>query len=144
MSEEQFRQLLASLQTPQQQPQQHKSAAALGHMRQLDMGPDKMRRLKKFNEWLEEAENRMTYIGINTDEERISLLRSWGGQDLVNFMKLHAKVLFEPIPVPGEADTPKDTYAQIVTKIRTELQRLVNRTLAMHELFTTKQGKTMA
>ena len=136
MTDEQFQQLLASLQTPQQ----HKSAAALGHMRQLDMGPDKMRRLKKFNEWLEEAENRMTYIGINTDEERISLLRSWGGQDLVNFMKLHAKVLFEPIPVPGEADTPKDTYAQIVTKIRTELQRLVNRTLAMHELFTTKQG----
>ena len=57
---------------------------------------------------------------INTDEKRISLLRSWGGQDLVNFMKLHAKVLFEPITVPGEADTPKDTYAQIVTKIRTE------------------------
>ena len=145
MTDQQFQQLLATLQAPQQPPPQqpqHKSAAALGHMKQLDMGPDKMRRLKKFNEWLEEAENRMTYIRINTDEERVSLLRSWGGQDLVTFMKLHAKVLFEPTPSAeeGEPDTPKDTYAQIITKIRAELQRLVNRTLAMHELFTTKQG----
>ena len=103
MTDEQFQQLLTTLQAPHQ-PQQHKSAAALGHMKQLDMGPDKMRRLKKFNEWLEEAENRMTYIGITTDEERISLLRSWGGQDLVNFMKLHAKVILEPIPAANEED----------------------------------------
>ena len=66
MTDEQFQQLLASLQTPQQQPQQHKSAAALGHMRQLDMGPDKMRRLKKFNEWLEEAENSESHSFIIT------------------------------------------------------------------------------
>ena len=144
MTNEQFQALLATLQNQQQPapPQQHKSASALGHMPQLDMGVDKMRKLKKFNEWLEEAENRMTYIGANTDEERISLLRSWGGQQLVNFMKLHAKVAFEPIPAVGdeEEETPKDTYDQILTKIRNELHRLVNRTLAMHELLSTKQG----
>ena len=114
MTPEQFQQLLETLRPPQQPPPpqqaQHKSAAALGPMRQLDMGPEKIRRLIKFNEWLEEAENRMTYIGITTDEERISLLRSWGGQELVTFMKLHAKVRFEPTPAPeaGEPDTPKD------------------------------------
>ena len=58
MSNDQFTQLLAGLRAPQQL--QHNSASALGHMPQLDMGPDKMRKLKKFNEWLEEAENRMT------------------------------------------------------------------------------------
>ena len=144
MTEEQFNQLLQRIQAPQA-PQQQRSAAALGHMKPLDMGADKMRRLKKFNEWLEEAENRMRYIGATADEERISLLRSWGGQDLVNFMKLHAKVLFEPIPpkpdtTPPTPEIPKDTYAQTITKIRAELQRLVNRTLAMHELLTSKQG----
>ena len=75
MTDEQFNKLLATLQ-PQQQagaaemqqivdtlrPQHQKSAAALGPMKPLDMGPDKMRKLKKFSEWLEEAENRMTYI----------------------------------------------------------------------------------
>ena len=154
MTDEQFNRLLATLQ-PQQQvgaaqmqqiadtlrPQHQKSAAALGPMKPLDMGPDKMRKLKKFSEWLEEAENRMTYIGANRDEEKISLLRSWGGPELVNFMKLHAKVVLETIPARGdEPEIPKDTYEQLVTKIKTELQRLVNRTLAMHELFTTKQG----
>ena len=157
MTNDQFKQLLETLQAPQaaaapdaaqiqqiaeaMRPQQHKSAAALGPMRSLDMGPDKMRKLKKFSEWLEEAENRMSYIGVNMDEEKISLLRAWGGPGLVNFMKLHAKVVFEKIPAIGQvAEIPKDTYAQIVTKIKNELQGLVNRTLAMHELLTTKQG----
>ena len=113
MTEQQFEQLLARIQAPQQQPQQQqRSAAALGHMKQLDMGTDKMRRLRKFNEWLEEAENRMRYIGVNTDNERISLLRSWGGQDLVNFMKIHAKVLFEAIPATADdEETPPDTFS---------------------------------
>ena len=65
MTNDQFKQLLETLQAPQPQaaaapdaaqiqqiaeamrPQQHKSAAALGPMRSLDMGPDKMRKLKK-------------------------------------------------------------------------------------------------
>ena len=156
MTNDQFQQLLTTLQAPQAaaanaaqiqqiaealRPQQHKSAAALGPMRALDMGPDKMRKLKKFSEWLEEAENRMTYIGVNMDEEKISLLRAWGGPGLVNFMKLHAKGVLETIPAAGEvAEITKDTYAEIVAKIKNELQRLVNRTLAMHELLTTKQG----
>ena len=92
MTNDQFQQLMTTLRGPQQ-PQRQKSAAALGHMQQLDMGPDKMRKLKKFNEWLEEAENRMTYIDAETDAEKISLLRSWGGPDLLNFMKMHAKVI---------------------------------------------------
>ena len=67
-------------------------------MKALDLGPDKMRKLKNFNEWLEEAENRMNYIGTNNNDEKISLLRSWGGSDLVTFMKLHAKVNLETTP----------------------------------------------
>ena len=56
-------------------------------------------------------------------------------------MKLHAKVRFESIPADGETpEIPKDTYVNIIQKIRTELHRLVNRTLAMHELLNTKQG----
>ena len=110
-------------------------------MKPLDMGPDKMHKLKRFNEWLEEAQNRMTYLGSETNEEKISLLRAWGGTDLVNFMKLHAKVQFDTIAAVGdEEEIPKDTYAQAITKIRLVLQSMVNRTLAMHELLTTKQG----
>ena len=133
----QFRDILEAIRRPQHQ----KSAAALGHMRPLELGQDKMRKLRNFNEWLEEAENRMRYINAETDEEKISLLRAWGNTELVSFMKLHAKVNFETIPEIDEdhPEIPKDTYDQIIVKIRTVLQGMVNRTLAMHELMTTKQ-----
>ena len=143
MTEEQLQNLIRALQPQQPQAppqQQQKSAAALGQMKQLDLGPDKMRKLKKFNEWLEEAENRMKYLGSNTNDEKISLLRAWGGPDLVSFMKLHAKVKFYIPATDTEAEIAGDTYAQVIKKIRDELQLLVNRTLAMHELHTTKQG----
>ena len=76
MTNEQFQTLLQTLRAPQvQQPppqQRQRSAAALGHITPLDMGPDKMRRLKRFNEWLEETESRMRYLGTNTEEDRMS------------------------------------------------------------------------
>ena len=74
MTNEQLQQLIAAIQ-PQQPQRQQKSAAVLGHIKTLDLGGEKMRKLKKFNEWLEEAENRMVYIGANTDEEKIL---GWG------------------------------------------------------------------
>ena len=43
--------------------------AVLGPMRPFIMDTNKMIRLKAFEEWLEEAENRMTYVG--TTQARI-------------------------------------------------------------------------
>ena len=98
MTNEQLQTLIAALQPGGNQMQQlvnavnrqppQKSAAALGHMRPLELGSDKMRKLKIFNEWLEEAENRMKYLGVNTDDEKISLLRAWGNSEIVTFMKI--------------------------------------------------------
>ena len=49
--------------------------SALGPMRQCVLGDDKMRKLTIFEDWLEEAESRMEYIGISDDKEKIILLR---------------------------------------------------------------------
>ena len=126
MSQDQLQTLIAALQNQQPQairPQQQKSAAALGHMRSLDLGPDKMQKLKLFNQWLEEAENRMKYLGSTTNEEKISLLRAWGGPELVSFMKLHAKVKLEITPATGDVEEiPADTYDETIKKIRDYLQ----------------------
>ena len=153
MSNDQFQQLLATLQSPQQQAaqiqqiieqlrlHQHKSAAALGPMKPLNMGLDRMQKLQRFNQWLEEAENRFQYLGCDADDEKLCLLRAWGGTELVSFMKVHAKVRLETTPATDtEPEKTKDTYNETVVKIRGVLQSFVNRTLAMHELLTTKQG----
>ena len=46
--------------------------AALGPMRQCILGEDKIRKLTIFEDWLEEAESRMEYIGSTTDKGKSS------------------------------------------------------------------------
>ena len=41
-----------------------------------------MRRLTLFEEWLEEAECRMEYMGDISDKEKTILLRTWGGPEI--------------------------------------------------------------
>ena len=96
---------------------------------------------KKNYPWFGYAENRMRYIGVGEDDKKVILLRSWGGSELVTFMKTHAKIDFEAIPATATAlETPADTYAQTTKKTKDELRQLVNCTMAMHQLLTTKQG----
>ena len=61
--------------------------AVLGPMRQGTLGDDKMRKLTLFDEWLEEADCRMEYIGTSSDKEKIILLRTWGGQEIKEFQE---------------------------------------------------------
>ena len=101
-----------------------------------------MTRLQQFETWLEEAENRMRFLGHTADAKKVILLRSWGGADLVKFMKTHAKVIFDITPATDTtAEIPADTYKEVVDKTKKELQSLVNRTMAMHQLLTSKQGE---
>ena len=83
----------------------------------------------------------MKYIGVNEDGKTCILLRSWGGADLVNIMKSHGMVKFEETPaVDDTAAIPADFYDAAITKIKAELRKMVNGTMAMYQLFTTKQG----
>ena len=83
----------------------------------------------------------MKFLGVEQDEKKLILLRSWGGAELVKFMKSHAKVKFEVTPAVGETPAiAADTYDDAVKKIKDELRKMVNRTMAMYQLFTTKQG----
>ena len=151
LTDAQFQQLLATItQNAQPQPAPVATAAstttghdpnALGPMPPCIFDTNKMTRLTQFEHWLEEAENRMRFIGVADDDKKAILLRSWGGSELVQFMRTHAKVKFEATPASeGTAAVPADTYSGAVKKIKDELRKLVNRTMAMHQLFSTKQG----
>ena len=142
LTEGQFQQLLAAIEpTPAQAAQPSHDPNALGPMPPCVLTSEKISRLRQFETWLEEAENRMKFIGVDQDEKKLILLRSWGGAELVKFMKSHAKVKFEVTPAEGETPAiAADTYDEAVTKIKDELRKMVNRTMAMYQLFTTKQG----
>ena len=144
LTNEQFQQLLSTVATNMNansiQPQPsatavQKDPAALGPFRKCNLGSNKMAQLRVFDEWLEEAQSRMDYIGVTEDKDKVTLLKNWGGSELTEFMRTSAKAKLE---VKGDDDA--DQYDEIVRKTREEMKRLVNRTLAMHNLLTTKQG----
>ena len=149
LSAEQFQALLATITTtaavaanvPTPETVQVKNdPAALGPIRQCSLGSDKMRKLTLFNEWLEEAENRMDYIGVVNDKEKIILLKTWGGTDINELIKLEKSPLNIKTELSSENTPVECTYDQLISRLRNYLSKLVNRTMAMHQLLTTQQG----
>ena len=173
LSSEQFAQLLATMKssaieaateavsaaavskTPEV-PAQRNDPSVLGPMRQCVLGDDKMRKLTLFEEWLEEAECRMEYIGDISDKEKTILLRTWGGQEIKELIRrLSSKLSGPAVPSKDDDDTPprlegetpdsnsvagQGQYQDIVDGIRELLMKNVNRTMAMYQLMNTRQG----
>ena len=130
-SDEQFKMLLSAIKSeavpPSPTATSHKNdPAVLGPMPACQLGSNKMMKLTKFEEWLEEAENRMAYIVSNDDFSKAILLKTWGGSEITEFIKTHK--------------ITSTSYDEMIEGIKKELTKLVNRTMALHELYTTKQG----
>ena len=142
---------------PKNEIRQKNDPSALGPMRQCALGSDKMRKFTLFEDWLEEAENRMEYIGTSTDKEKIILLKTWGGTEIKDLIKTQSSVANTAnlkqtkSPLNSSADSEEDTipalevddnssYKVLIESIRAHLRKMVNRTMAMHQLNSTKQG----
>ena len=114
--------------------------SAFGPMKPFAFGTNEMTRLKRFEELLEDANSRMQYNGTQENSAKI-LLKTWVRTKSVEYMKIHTKVHFEAKPA---TDTEKaiavDAFDQIIIKTKQEMQKSVNRTLAMHILMETKKG----
>ena len=125
LSSEQFAQLLATMKSSAieaateavsaaavsktlEVPAQRNDPSVLGPMRQCLLGDDKMRKLTLFEEWLEEAECRMEYIGDISDKEKIILLRTWGGQEIKELIRRLSSKLSGPA-VPSKKEDNDDT-----------------------------------
>eukprot|EP00111_Clytia_hemisphaerica_P023959 TCONS_00070584-protein len=159
-SPEQFQTLMAAITGGQLQQAAPAAAAAtppkndpsaLGPIRQCGLGTDKMQKLILFNEWLDDAENRMDYIGVTVDKEKIILLKTWGGPEMVELIRAErshlntgARANEEGAQANGEVAEANaeaaPTYMQTIERLRYYLRRMVNRTMAMHQLLGTKQG----
>ena len=114
-------------------------ASGLGPMRACEWGMDRMKRVKYFKEWRNEAEVRMKYMSETDSQKKLCLIQSWGGPDLIKYMTRIAGVTFEAHRTAAGEDVAADTYDQAMTKVTTELARHVNRTMAVYDLFNTKQ-----
>ena len=150
LSVEQFQQLLAAL------PgllaggggnQAQGAASAVGPMGHCNLGIDKSGRLKRFNDWMKGAQAKIDFMGLTTDKQKISLLRSWAGPELLTYWEREVGVRFEDIPrVEAVGDIPEvpakaaHTYVDMLKDTRTEILKHVNRDRSLIDLLHMRQS----
>ena len=59
------------------------------------MGIDKVKRLKRFNDWVKAAEAKMDFMGLTSDTQKVNLLRSWTGPDLILYWEREVGIRFK-------------------------------------------------
>ena len=123
------------------------AASAVGPMEPCNLGIDKVKRLKNFQDWCTEAEAKITYMGINEDTKKVALLKSWAGRILLNFWEKEARIHLEKIPgIPAAGEQvavpeiPADTFEEIIRKTKAELLKHVSRDRSLTDLLQMKQG----
>ena len=124
------------------------SASAVGPMEPCNLGIDKVKRLKNFQDWCKEAEAKITYMGITEDTRKVALLKSWAGRTLLNFWEKEARIQFETIPrieAAGDQaavpEIPADTFDNIIKKTKAELLKHVSRDRSLTDLLQMRQGE---
>lgn len=117
------------------------AAALVGQIPACQLGKNKLKRYKKWRDWLHDAENKMGFMGINDNAKKISFLRSCAGAELTEFWVKEARIRYTDIPAAGDQPAQAaHTYDQILTVTKKALLKYVNRDRAIMELFRLEQG----
>ena len=90
MTEEQFNRLIQAIR-PQEQDERGGAvqrqgtagaAAVVGQMPGCQLGRNKIKRFKKWNDWLRDAESKMRFLSIAEGSQKVDFLRSCAGGEL--------------------------------------------------------------
>ena len=75
MTNEQLEQLIAALRPQEEAAEARRdhgqsagAAAVVGPMMPCPLGKDKLKRFKKWNDWIRDAENKMAFLGLTSNE----------------------------------------------------------------------------
>ena len=115
------------------------AASLVGPMRTCSLGTDKLKRPKKWADWLREAENKMRFRGITEGERKWDFLRSCAGAELTELWDKEVRVVYEAT-WDGANRMEADTYDPVVKNTMATLLKLVNRDRAIIELLRMEQG----
>ena len=70
------------------------AAAVVGQMAPCQLGRNKMKRYKRWNDWILDAENKMGFLSITNETEKIGFLCTCAGAELTDFWTKEARVRF--------------------------------------------------
>ena len=92
------------------------------------------------------AQAKIDFMGLTTDKQKISLLRSWAGPELLIYWEREVGVRFEDIPrVEAVGDMPAipaqdaHTYQEMLKNTRVEILKHVNRDRSLIDLLHMRQ-----
>ena len=115
------------------------AAAVVGPMAPCILGKDKIRRYKKWQDWIKDAENKMKFIGAVTSEQKLGFLRSCAGPELTELWEKEARIRYEAEEEAGVLQ-PAHTYEQVLEETKKTLLKVVSRDRAVIDLFRMEQG----
>ena len=107
------------------------AASIVGPMGPCVLGRDKLKRTKKWADWLQEAENKMRFGGITEDGRKWDFLRSCPGGELMELWDKEVRVVYKATG-EGADRVEGDTYDLVVVcgiSLCKERHRLVSVTL---------------
>ena len=115
------------------------AAAVVGSMPPCNLGKDKIKRYKKWSDWLKDAENKMRFLNLEEGGKKLVFLRSIAGPELTEFWEKEARIRFSAEEVAGEL-VAAHTYDQVVGDTKKTLLKLVSRDRAIIDLLRMEQG----
>ena len=119
------------------------AAAIVGEMPPCNLGKDRLRRYKKWKDWLREAENKMTFLQIQDEKAKLNFIRSCAGAELTTFWEKEARIRFADIArdeARGIAAAVAHTYGEVLEESKKALLKLISRDRAIIDLLRMEQG----
>ena len=94
MTDEQRERLIAAMQDGGREGAAG-AVAAVGHMGPCNLGKDKVKRPKRWSDWRKDAKNKMRFLRIEEDEQKLNFVRSCAGAELTEFWEKEVRARFE-------------------------------------------------
>ncbi len=137
MTQEQLEQLIAALRGPNTAGAGVGAAAMVGRLGPCELGRDKLKRYKKFTDWVGEAESKMRLLGLTTDAEKNSFVQSSAGPELTQFWEKEARIRWVATINPAQA---AHTYEDLIKDSKATILKYVSRDRALIDLLHIPQG----
>ena len=82
MTDLQLHQLITALTGGGRGGQAAGAAKVVGPMQPCHLGKENIKRYKRWGDWIQDAENKMTFNKLNTNKQHIGFIRSCVGEEL--------------------------------------------------------------
>ena len=139
MTQEQFNQLIALIGTAGGGAAAG-AAAVIGQMAPCELGKDKLKRIRRYNDWIRDTEAKMKALNIVTNEARLNFIRSCAGQELTEFWEKEVRIRMEDTPATADMEAQAaHTYEQVNRESKNALLKLVNRDRAIMDIMKLEQ-----